>query len=82
MLSKADQETVRTLSALLRVADGLDRTRYAVVKRIVAARRPGRLILQLHTQGDDAEIELWEAQRRAGLLQRILDTEIDFRVAS
>jgi len=81
-LSGPERQTVRTLSAILRVADGLDRSHYGVVHDINAARRGDRLTLQLSTDGDDAELEIWEARRRTELLQKILGLDVDFRVVA
>ncbi len=80
-LSKSQKRVVRALSALLRIADGLDRSHYGVVREVSIARRGGKIVIRLHTAGDDAELELWEAERRAGLLEDILGLDVDFQVA-
>jgi exopolyphosphatase / guanosine-5'-triphosphate,3'-diphosphate pyrophosphatase len=79
-LPDADRRTVRALSAILRIADGLDRSHYGVVRDVALARRNGRAILQLPTDGDDAELEIWEARSRRELLQKLLGVDVDFRV--
>ena len=81
-LAKADRRTVRALSALLRVADGLDRSHYSVVRDVNAVRRGNRLILQLATSGEDAELEIWEAGRRGAPLGELLDVEMELQVLS
>jgi exopolyphosphatase/guanosine-5'-triphosphate,3'-diphosphate pyrophosphatase len=81
-LSKGDRRTVRALSAILRLADGLDRSHYGVVRDVGVLRRNGRLTLQLVTVGDDAALEIWESQRRAGLLAEVLGVEVDFQVVA
>ncbi|MFI5395894.1 MAG: HD domain-containing protein [Candidatus Binatia bacterium] len=81
-LAKGERRTIRTLSALLRIADGLDRSHYSVVRGVTVVRRSERLILQLSTEGDDAELEIWEARRRAGLLGEVLGLDIDFQVVT
>ena len=81
-LAKGERRTIRTLSALLRIADGLDRSHYSVVRAVTVVRRGERLILQLSTEGDDAELEIWEARRRAGLLGEVLGLDIDFQVVT
>jgi len=80
-LSSANRRTVRALSAILRVADGLDRSHYGVVHDVDVSRRSGRLMIHLRTEGDDAQLEIWEARSRSGLLGRVLGCEVDFRVA-
>ncbi len=80
-LSKPGRRTVRALSALLRVADGLDRSHYGVVNDISVIHSDKALVLRLNTDGDAAELEMWEARRRAGLLEELLDTKIEFEIA-
>lgn len=80
-LSSPARRIVRALSAVLRIADGLDRSHYGVVRNVDASRRSERLVIQLRTDGEDAQLEIWEARSRAGLLGRVLGCEIDFRVA-
>ncbi|MBI1814931.1 MAG: Ppx/GppA family phosphatase [Deltaproteobacteria bacterium] len=79
-LPSAERRTVRALSAILRVADGLDRSHYGVVRDVTMTQRSDRWLLQLQTDGDDAELEIWEARRRAEPLEKLLDTAVDFRV--
>jgi len=81
-LSSNDRQTVRALSALLRIADGLDRSHYGVVHDVTVARRGDRVTLQLATAGEDVELEVWEARGRAELLEKLLGRDIDFRVVA
>jgi exopolyphosphatase/guanosine-5'-triphosphate,3'-diphosphate pyrophosphatase len=81
-LSKSERRTVRTLAAILRLADGLDRSHYSVVRDVTAVRHGDRLTLQLASEGDDAELEIWEARQRAGLLEEVLGCAVDFEVVS
>jgi exopolyphosphatase/guanosine-5'-triphosphate,3'-diphosphate pyrophosphatase len=81
-LSSNDRQTVRALSALLRIADGLDRSHYGVVHDVTVARRGDRVTLQLVTAGEDAELEVWEARGRAELLEKLLGRDIEFRVVA
>jgi exopolyphosphatase/guanosine-5'-triphosphate,3'-diphosphate pyrophosphatase len=80
-LSQDDRHTVRALSAVLRVADALDRSHYGVVRDVTVAKRANRVTLQL-SLGGDAALELWEAQQRSGLLAEVLGTDVEFRAAS
>jgi len=79
-LSKVERRTVRALAGILRIADGLDRSHYGVVRDLIAVRRSDRLTLQLASEGDDAALEIWEARRRAGLLEEVVGCGIDFEV--
>lgn len=81
-LPRDARQTVLTLSAILRVADALDRSHYSAVRDVTLLRRPGRLVLQLDTCGEDAALELWEARQRAGLLAELVGLDVEFRVIS
>ncbi len=78
-LPKTVRRIVRALSALLRIADGLDRSHYGVVRGVTATRRGNRMTLNLKTDGDNPELEIWEARRRVALLENILEINIDFQ---
>jgi len=80
-LAQKARHMVRALAGILRVADALDRTHYGVVRDIAASRRGRRVTLQVTTVGD-AQLELWEAQQRAGLLQDVLGLDVEFRSGS
>ncbi|MBI3784447.1 MAG: Ppx/GppA family phosphatase [Deltaproteobacteria bacterium] len=81
-LPKADRRTVRALSGILRVADGLDRSHYGVVRDVAVLHRDDRITLNLHTARDDSELEVWEARRRSGLLAEVLGVDLDFEVVA
>jgi len=81
-LTKSERRVVRSLSAILRIADGLDRSHYAVVRDLTLVQRGDRWLVQLDTRGEDAELEVWEARRRVALLEEVLGARIDFQVLS
>jgi exopolyphosphatase / guanosine-5'-triphosphate,3'-diphosphate pyrophosphatase len=81
-LPREARRTVRALSALLRVADALDRSHYSVVRNVAVSRRGAKLTLQLDVAGEDAALEMWDAQQRSGPLASELGLEVDFRAAS
>jgi exopolyphosphatase / guanosine-5'-triphosphate,3'-diphosphate pyrophosphatase len=70
---------VRALTAIIRVADGLDRTRFGVVKAVEPVLSEDRLLLRLDIGGADAELELWAAERRSELLARLLERPLELR---
>ncbi len=74
------KSTVRKLSSILRVADGLDRSHFGVVKDIVVERRKNEVIFELDGGDNDAALEIWEAQQRAKALGQVLDKQISFAV--
>jgi len=65
---------VEKLVALLRIADGLDRSHRQVVADIVCRVRPRRLELDAVARGD-CEAELQAARRKANLFERVFDRE-------
>lgn len=77
-LEKADRRLVRRLAGILRVADGLDRTHTRRVSAVQCEQRRGRLRLVV-SAASDPRVEIWDAERKAGLLQRVLDTTLEFR---
>jgi exopolyphosphatase / guanosine-5'-triphosphate,3'-diphosphate pyrophosphatase len=73
------RKLVRGLAALLRVADALDRTHFGVVKNIHVTKASGRLVLDVDAGAENAELELWAAERRVDLLSRLLDRPVVLR---
>ena len=62
------QRSVRILASLLRIADGLDRTHFSVV-RTVDVKIGATVKIIAHVTGD-AELEAWAAKGRADLFER------------
>jgi exopolyphosphatase / guanosine-5'-triphosphate,3'-diphosphate pyrophosphatase len=61
-LPRTDRRVVRWLSAMLRVAESLDRSRAQLVEQVSMRRRGRRWALRVAGHGD-IELELWAAQR-------------------
>ena len=72
-LDRGDRQLVRHLAAILRVADGLDRTHPQRVTAVgvEAGAKATRLVLAAET---DPQVERWDAERKAGLFSRVFDT--------
>lgn len=75
-LDDADQQRVRILVALLRIADGLDRGRTQVVERVDVRVTPSLVLLRVRARGN-VELELWGARRKRELFERIFDRELE-----
>ncbi|HEX5385839.1 MAG TPA: Ppx/GppA phosphatase family protein [Gemmatimonadales bacterium] len=73
-LTAADQAVVRRMSALLRVADGLDRGHTSAVERVCARLEPERLVLGVAPRAPegDVSLECWGAERKADVLGKLL----------
>ena len=76
-LSGERRQIVRSLSALLRLAENLDRSHSQIVTDVELRNRGANHHLLLHTAGD-AELELWAAARQAGPLERLLGKPVSF----
>jgi exopolyphosphatase / guanosine-5'-triphosphate,3'-diphosphate pyrophosphatase len=74
------QRTVRILSALLRIADGLDRTHFSVVTT-VDVKIGATIKIIAHVTGD-AELEAWAAKGRADLFERIFRRRVQLTLKS
>jgi exopolyphosphatase/guanosine-5'-triphosphate,3'-diphosphate pyrophosphatase len=66
-LNKEHRRTVEILSAFLRLAETLDRSRHGVIRALEARMRLGELRVKVQAAGD-AELELWAANRQAEVL--------------
>ncbi|MBA5866038.1 MAG: HD domain-containing protein [Nitrospira sp. CR1.3] len=73
------QRVVRVLSSLLRIADGLDRTHFSVV-RSVDVRVGATVRITAHVAGD-AELEAWAARGRADLFERVFRRRVQFTLS-
>ena len=74
-LSSDRRDVVRVLGALVRIAEGLDRSHAQVVQSVAVKLDKKRLWLRLKVKGD-AELELWAAHRHTTPLARLFKREI------
>ena len=79
-LTPKHKRIVRILSALLRIADGLDRTHFSVV-RTLDVRFGSSITITVHVTGD-AELETWAAAGRADLFERVFRRRVKFSLIS
>jgi exopolyphosphatase/guanosine-5'-triphosphate,3'-diphosphate pyrophosphatase len=80
-LAKPLRRTVAWLAAILRIAEGLDRSHYQLVRSVVVQRRRPEWILRL-TSRRDAQLELWAARQRTALLERLLGKRVRIAMQS
>jgi exopolyphosphatase/guanosine-5'-triphosphate,3'-diphosphate pyrophosphatase len=71
-LSRKRRKVVRTLAAILRLAENLDRSHAQVITGLEFHDRGEDALLQLRSAGD-AELELWAAMRNAAPFERLID---------
>jgi exopolyphosphatase/guanosine-5'-triphosphate,3'-diphosphate pyrophosphatase len=70
-LDTADRDAVTRLVAILRLADGLDRSHLGTVTRVHVGRGPGgEVTLGIEADGD-ADLQLWGVRRKRELFERV-----------
>jgi exopolyphosphatase / guanosine-5'-triphosphate,3'-diphosphate pyrophosphatase len=75
------RRTVRVLSSLVRMAEGLDRTRNQAIAGVEVVPANGHVQFRLHAKGD-AELEAWAAERQASTLERWLGHRVVFELVN
>ena len=70
-LGKKDRRAVEVLSAFLRLAETLDRSRHGVIRGIEVRERLGELRINVQAVGD-AELEVWAAHKQMVALEEAL----------
>jgi exopolyphosphatase/guanosine-5'-triphosphate,3'-diphosphate pyrophosphatase len=75
-LSAVQKEQVRKLSAILRMADALDRGRRRAVRDVHVQAGEGNVLFQVRLRGD-ADVELAAATKRAKYFGKVFETNVD-----
>jgi len=76
-LERSDRRMVRALAGILRLADGLDRTHTQRIGAVEASLHRGYVEFTVHAR-TDPRVEIWDAERKAGLFERAFDREPRF----
>ncbi|MDE3119803.1 MAG: Ppx/GppA family phosphatase [Nitrospirota bacterium] len=75
-LPPKSRKAVQVLSALLRIADALDRSQFSVIQDLrVSVGTPLRIMLKT---GGDPELEIWSARNRADLFEKVFKRPVQF----
>lgn len=75
LLDREQRRVVSCLSAMLRIADGLDRSHFSVVRKIsIEPGKPLRLNVFFRY---DPELELWTTERRKKLFEKIFHSPVE-----
>jgi len=74
------RRTVKALAAMLRLAEGLDRSHAQIVTALDVVPHGHDFLIRLKASGD-AELELWAAHRHAAPLADVLDRPLRFEVS-
>ena len=79
-LDRKDQKRVKVLSAILRIADGLDRTHRGVIWNVETEYNPQEI--SIHTEvadGEEGTFEHWSAERKKGLMEEVFDRKVQLQ---
>lgn len=74
-LSGDDRRVVRILASILRIADGLDRSHFSVVKQI-QCRLNGKGVAIEVTPSSDPELEVWGANKKKDFFEDVFDRKV------
>jgi len=69
-LGKSLRKRIKKLSAILRVADGLDRSHFQNVQNLKIKNSKNKISLLITTEGDP-ELEIWGAKRKSKLFEKV-----------
>jgi exopolyphosphatase/guanosine-5'-triphosphate,3'-diphosphate pyrophosphatase len=79
-LRGSKRKVVKTLSAMVRLAEGLDRSHAQAIEGLDLYPRGDDYLARLRARGD-AELELWAAHRHVAPLEAVLGKPVRFEVA-
>ncbi len=79
-ISPRRRRSIRTLAAILRLAESLDRSHSQTISGVELHDRGDDGLLQVRTTGD-AELELWAATRHAAPFERLIDKPLRIEVS-
>lgn len=80
-LAEEDREKVVKLSALLRLADALDREHLQRVERVEARHIDGKVVLDVRGRGD-LLLERWALQKKAQLFEKTFGVDVKMEAAA
>ncbi len=79
LMPRKEFETLRWLSAILRVTDGLDRSHHQILTLVSVQKKRARWQFEFKTR-EDAELELWGSRRKGELFEELFGGKLDFKV--
>jgi exopolyphosphatase/guanosine-5'-triphosphate,3'-diphosphate pyrophosphatase len=72
-----DRGRLRSLASVLRLADGLDRSRSQAVAHVDVSVGPSLVMIRLRAS-QDMELELWGARRKVELFEKVFERDVEF----
>jgi len=75
-LPKDQKKRVKKLSAIIRIADGLDRSHYQNVRSMNVIKTSENITIEIFTE-EDPQLEIWGAMRKNLLLEEVTGKTVD-----
>jgi exopolyphosphatase/guanosine-5'-triphosphate,3'-diphosphate pyrophosphatase len=75
-LPKDQKKRVKKLSAIMRIADGLDRSHYQNVRSMNIIKTPEQIRIEIFTE-EDPQLEIWGAMRKNLLLEEVTGKSVE-----
>jgi exopolyphosphatase/guanosine-5'-triphosphate,3'-diphosphate pyrophosphatase len=79
-LPKSEKKRVKELSAILRIADGLDRSHYQNVQGMTIEKTPDQVTINIKTESDP-QLEIWGAMRKNVLFEEVTGRTLSIKEA-
>lgn len=79
-LDKEEKERIRKLSAIIRIADGLDRSHYQNVLGMTIEKEMEEVIIRIKTESDP-QLEIWGAMRKNALFEEVTGKTLKIKKA-
>lgn len=79
LMTRMEFETLKKLSAILRLTDGIDRSHHQILDLVALRKSRGRWRFDF-VACDESELELWGARRKGALFEKVFEGPLDFRV--
>lgn len=77
-LPRAEKKRVKKLSAILRIADGLDRSHYQNVQGMAIVKTADRVTIHIKTESDP-HLEIWGAMRKNALFEEVTGRSLNIK---
>jgi len=78
-LTGDEQLVVRKLAAILRIADGLDRSHTSSIKELKISLEENKIIFEPSGNPENIELEIWGAESKKKLFEEVFGVEVEFK---
>lgn len=80
-LTGDEQLVVRKLAAILRIADGLDRSHTSSIKELKISLEENKIIFEPSGSPENIELEVWGAESKKKLFEEVFGVEVEFKTS-